>query len=315
MSDESFVGVDVSKEWLDVGVVPSGETWQTGTNAKSLAELSERFRLRAPKLVVLEATGGLEIPVAAALGRAGLPVVIVNPRQVRDFARATGRLAKTDKIDALTLALFGERVRPEIRPLPDDVSQAFEALLARRRQLVAMMAEEKNRIQQARSREVQKGIQRHIRWLEGEIKDVERGLSDAVRKSPLWRAKDELMRSVPGVGDVLSHTMLAEVPELGRLNRKQIAALVGVAPHAADSGTLRGKRIIWGGRASVRHVLYMAAVAACRFNPVVQAFYRRLLAAGKPRKVALVACMRKLLVVLNAIVRDGSPWNPLHARC
>jgi transposase len=313
MSNEVFIGVDVSKDWLDVGVNTSQETWRTCTDPKSIAELSDRLRALAPKLVVLEATGGLEIPIAAALSRAGLPVVVVNPRQVRDFARATGRLAKTDKIDALTLALFGERVRPEIRPLPDDVSLAFEALLARRRQLVAMLAEEKNRLQQARSRDVQKGIQRHIRWLEREIKDVEQGLNESVRKSPIWKAKDNLLQSVPGVGDVLSSTMLGEVPELGRLNRKQIAALVGVAPHAADSGKLRGKRIVWGGRASVRHVLYMAALSACRFNPVIRMFYQRLVAAGKPRKVAIVACMRKLLVVLNAIVRDGSPWNPINA--
>jgi transposase len=313
LSNEVFVGVDVSKDWVDVGVSPSNASWQTTIDPKSIAELSDRLRTLTPKLVVLEATGGLEIPIAAALSRAGLPVVVVNPRQVRDFARATGKLAKTDKLDALTLALFGERVRPEVRPLPDDIAQAFEALLARRRQLVAMLAEEKNRLQQARSRDVQKGITRHIRWLEREIKDVDQGLSESVRKSPVWRAKDDLLQGVPGVGPGLSFTILAELPELGRLNRKQIAALVGVAPHAADSGTLRGKRIIWGGRAAIRHVLYMAALTACRFNPTIRAFYQRLVSAGKPRKVAIVACMRKLLIVLNAIVRDGSPWNPLHA--
>jgi transposase len=314
MSNEVFVGIDVSKARLEIGVRPTGETWQSGNEAKSITELSDRVRALAPQLVVMEATGGLEMPAAAALSRAGLPVVIVNPRQVRDFARATGQLAKTDKIDALMLALFGERVRPEVRPLPDQVAQAFEALLARRRQIVVMLAEEKNRLQQAASREVRKGIQRHIRWLEREIKDVEGGLSNSVRQSPIWRAKDDLLQSVPGVGRVLSFTMLANLPELGTLNRKQIAALVGVAPLAMDSGTLRGKRVIWGGRASVREVLYMAALAACRFNPVVRAFYQRLLAKGKARKLALVACMRKLLIVLNAIVRDAAPWNPLHAK-
>jgi transposase len=262
----------------------------------------------------MEATGGLEIPVAAVLSRAGLPVVIVNPRQVREFARAVGQLAKNDRIDALTLALFGERVRPEIRPLPDELAQAFDALLARRRQLVAMIAEEKTRLQQARSREVRSGIQRHIRWLEHEIDDTERGLTDSVRRSPIWRAKDDLLRSAPGVGPITSFTVLADLPELGRLNRRQIASLVGVAPHPADSGTLRGKRVTWGGRAHVRRVLYMAALAACHSNSTFRDFYQRLLKAGKPHKVAIVACMRKLLSVLNAILRDGSPWDPTLAR-
>lgn len=313
MSSDAFVGIDISKAWLDVGVLPSGEAWRVSNEPKGITQLLERLLGLIPKLIVMEATGGLEMPVAAALCRAGLPVVVVNPRQVREFARATGQLAKTDKIDALMLALFGERVRPEVRPLPDDVAQAFDALLARRRQLVSMLAEEKNRLQQARPRDVRKGIERHIRWLEREIQDVEKGLSDSVRQSPVWRAKDDLLQSVPGVGRVMSFTALAELPELGRLNRKQIASLVGVAPHAADSGTIRGKRIIWGGRASVRKVLYMAALTACRFNPVFRAFYQRLVASGKPHKVAIVACMRKLLIVLNAILRDGTPWNPAHA--
>jgi transposase len=310
MSNEIFVGVDVSKDWLDVGVSPSRESWRTASDPKSISELTDRLRALGAQLVVLEASGGFEIPIAAAFGRAGLPVVVVNPRQVRDFARAMGQLAKTDKIDALTLALFGERVRPEIRPLPDEVAQAFEALLARRRQLVAMLAEEKNRLQQARARDLKKGIQRHIRWLEREIKDVEQGLAESVRKSPAWRAKDDLLQGVPGVGRTLSFTILGGLPELGRLKNKQISALVGVAPHPADSGKFRGKRIIWGGRASVRHVLYMATLSACRFNPLVRVFYQRLIAAGKPRKVAIVACMRKLLTILNAIVRHGSSWNP-----
>lgn len=313
MPADVFVGIDVSKAQLDVGVLPTGEVWQTANETQAMTELASRLLGLAPRLVVMEATGGLEIPVAAALSRAGLPVVVVNPRQVREFARAIGKLAKTDTIDALTLGLFGERVRPECRPLPDELAQAFDALLARRRQLVLMLAEEKNRLQQARSREVRSGIQRHMRWLESEIKSVERGLTDGVRKSPIWRAKDDLLRSVPGVGRVTSFTALAELPELGRLNRKQIASLVGVAPHACDSGTLRGKRIIWGGRASMREALYMAALTASRFNPVLRAFYQRLIASGKPRKLALVACMRKLLTILNAIIRDGQPWNPLTA--
>jgi transposase len=314
MSDGVFVGIDVSKAQLDVAVLPTRETWRVENEPASLKRLGRRLKELAPKLIVMEATGGLEIPVAAVLSRAGLPVVIVNPRQVREFARAVGQLAKNDRIDALTLALFGERVRPEIRPLPDDLAQAFDALLARRRQLVAMIAEEKTRLQQARSREVRSGIQRHIRWLEHEIDDTERGLTDSVRRSPIWRAKDDLLRSAPGVGPITSFTVLADLPELGRLNRRQIASLVGVAPHPADSGTLRGKRVTWGGRAHVRRVLYMAALAACHSNSTFRDFYQRLLKAGKPHKVAIVACMRKLLSVLNAILRDGSPWDPTLAR-
>jgi transposase len=282
MSDGVFVGIDVSKAQLDVAVLPTRETWRVENEPASLKRLGRRLKELAPKLIVMEATGGLEIPVAAVLSRAGLPVVIVNPRQVREFARAVGQLAKNDRIDALTLALFGERVRPEIRPLPDDLAQAFDALLARRRQLVAMIAEEKTRLQQARSREVRSGIQRHIRWLEHEIDDTERGLTDSVRRSPIWRAKDDLLRSAPGVGPITSFTVLADLPELGRLNRRQIASLVGVAPHPADSGTLRGKRVTWGGRAHVRRVLYMAALAACHSNSTFRDFYQRLLKAGKP---------------------------------
>jgi transposase len=314
MSPEVTVGIDISKAHLDVAVLPSGEQWRESNEATGLARLTRRLVELAPRLIVMEATGGLETPVAAHLGQAGLPVVIVNPRQVREFARATGKLAKTDKIDALILALFGERVRPEIRPLPDDLARAFEALLARRRQLVAMLAEEKTRLRQAPSDPVATGIKRHIRWLEQEIRDVERDLNNSVRHSPVWRAKDNLLRSAPGVGSTTSFTLLANLPELGRLNRKQIAALVGVAPHPADSGTLRGKRIIWGGRAHVRQVLFMAALAATRSDPNLRAFHHRLIASGKPPKVAVVACMRKLLTALNAIVRDGTPWNPALSR-
>jgi transposase len=310
MSAQTMVGVDVSKAHLEVGVLPSGEVWQEANEPTAIARLVKRLLRLAPKLVVMEASGGLEIPVVAALARAGLPVVIVNPRQVREFARATGRLAKTDKIDALMLALFGDRVRPEVRPLSDDVAQAFEALLARRRQLVAILAEEKTRLKQARSRPVAEGIGRHIRWLENEIKDVERDLTKGVRDSPVWKAKDNLLRSAPGIGRIVSFTLLGDLPELGRLNRKQIAALAGVAPHAADSGTLRGKRIIWGGRASVRQSLFMAVLAACRCDPGLRAFHDRLTSSGKPPKVVLVACMRKLLTALNAMVQDATPWNP-----
>ncbi len=309
MPADCFVGIDISKAQLEVGLLPTREIWHVPNEPKATTGLVARLQELAPKLVVLEATGGLEIPLAAALSRAGLPVVVVNPRQVREFARATGQLAKTDKIDALILALFGDRIRPEIRPLPDDTAQAFDALMARRRQLVSMLAEEKNRLQQASTAQVRRGIQRHIRWLEGEIKDVETGLSETVKASPIWKARDNLLQSVPGVGRVMSFTALAQVPELGQLNRKQIAALVGVAPLAADSGTIRGKRLVWGGRAHVRQPLYMATLCACRYNPVIRAFHQRLIASGKPPKVAIVACMRKLLTILNAMLRDNTPWT------
>jgi transposase len=307
---EVFIGIDVSKAKLDVGALPSGELWQLSNEAKAIAQLSERLQALSPTLIVLEATGGLEILVAAVLSRARLPVVIVNPRQVREFARATGKLAKTDKVDAHILALFGERVRPQIRSLPDDVAQAFAALMARHRQITDMLTQEKNRLQQALSQEVRIGIQRHIHWLEQELKGVDRGLRDSVRNSPVWRAKDDLLQSVPGVGPLTSYLAIVKLPELGHLNRKEIASLVGIAPHPADSGTLRGKRIIWGGRADLRAALYMAATTARRFNPVIRAFYQRLTSSGKPHKVAMVACMRKLLTILNAVVRDATPWNP-----
>jgi transposase len=257
---------------------------------------------------VLEATGGFEHAVVAALAAAGLPVVVANPRQVRDFARATGQLAKTDAIDAQVLALFAERVRPEPRRLPDEAAQALDALLTRRRQLLDMLVAEKNRLGFARP-VVRRGITQHIRWLERRLGDVDHELGQMIEHSPVWRATDDLLRSVPGVGPVLSRTLLGELPELGQLNRKQIAALVGVAPLARDSGTLRGKRVVWGGRAPIRTVLYMSTLAAARCNPVIRAFYLHLRAAGKPAKVALTACMRKLLVILNAMVRANTHWQ------
>lgn len=310
MDPEVIVGIDVSKAHLDVGFFPGEKVWREANEPRAVSRLAKRLLRQSVKLVVMEATGGLEIPVAATLSSAGVPVVIVNPRQVREFARATGQLGKTDRIDALILALFGDRVRPKVRPLPDEYAQAFEALLARRRQLVINLAQERTRLKQARSREVAVGIKRHIRWLEREIKGFEGDLNKTVRQSPLWKAKDDLLRSAPGVGRVVSFTLLGKLPELGRLNRKQIAALAGVAPHPADSGTIRGKRLIWGGRAPVRQALFMAALAARRTDPGLRAFHQRLIASGKPPKVAIVACMRKLLTSLNAMVRDNTPWNP-----
>ncbi len=270
-----------------------------------------RLREIAPKLIVLEASGGLERRAIAALAGAKLPVVAVNPRQVRDFAKATGRLAKTDAIDAEVLALFADRIRPEVRPLPDEETQELEALVVRRRQVVDMITAEKNRLSAAPpSKRVRTAIGKTIKWLQKQLEEIDNDLDGAVRKSRVWREKDDLMNSVKGVGPVLSRTLLSMVPELGTLGRKQISALIGVAPLNRDSGTHRGRRTVWGGRASVRAVLYMSALAATRSNPAIRAFYERLVAAGKLRKVALVACMRKLLTILNAILRTKTPWTP-----
>jgi len=305
---EIWVGIDISKAELQVAVRPTGEQWSTANTEAALAELAVRLRVLAPTGIVCEATGGLEGPVAGTLGLAGLPVMVINPRQARDFAKATGQLAKTDRIDAAGLALFGERVRPSPRPLRDADTRRLDALVVRRRQVVSMLTAERNRLAGA-DPAVRKRITAHLHWLEGELASVDQDLDGAVRQSPLWHAKDHLLRSVPGVGRILALSLLTQLPELGALNRKQIAALVGVAPLARDSGTLRGRRIIWGGRAPVRTVLYMATLVATRRNPAIAAFYQRLLAAGKPKKVALVACMRKLLTILNAMLATNTPWR------
>ena len=276
----------------------------------AIATLVDQLRVRHPTLIVLEATGGLEIPLTSALATAGLPVVVVNPRQVRDFAKASGQLAETDTLDAQVLAQFAEVMRPQPRPLPDADTRALAALLVRRRQLVEMLGAEKSRLLSAPT-SIRKSLRAHIAWLERELEHTDRGLADAIRQSPVWREKDELLRSVPGVGPVLTSTLLANLPELGTLTHKQIAALVGVAPLSRDSGRLRGRRTVWGGRAQVRAVLYMSAVVAARFNPVIRTFYQRLHQAGKANKVALTACMRKLLTILNAmrIGRRGDRWR------
>lgn len=306
-----FVGVDVSKDLLDVAIRPSGEGWRASNDDVGLAGLVARLEALKPEVIVLEATGGYEVPVAAALGTAKLPVAVMNPRQTRDFAKAVGTLAKTDRVDAQVLARFGEAVRPVCRPLPDAQQRELEALLARRRQLVEMLTMERNRLRSALA-SVRPRLEAHVEWLENELKGGERELRQVLQQTPLWREKDELLRSAPGVGRVLSWTLLADLPELGTLNRRQIAALVGIAPFARDSGTMRGKRAIWGGRAPVRTALYMATLVAVRHNPVLRAFYQRLLAAGKPKKVALVACMRKLLVILNAMLKHQTPWAAHH---
>lgn len=307
-SKELFVGIDVSKASLDLAVRPGDETWTFPNDQEGISQLVERISGLSPTLVVLEATGGLELTLVGALAEASLPVVMVNPRQVRDFARAIGVLAKTDSLDAQLLALFSERVRPEPRPLPDAQAQKLRAVLARRRQVVEMITAEKNRLQTAPPT-VRQDINNHITWLEQSLDKLDSDLREALRHKSLWREKEDLLRGVPGVGPVLSFTLLAELPELGALGRRQIAALVGVAPLNRDSGAFRGKRTVWGGRRSVRTVLYMATLAATRFNPTIGAFYQRLCNAGKPKKAALTACMRKLLTILNAVLRDRRPWN------
>lgn len=304
----SFLGIDVAKAQLEFAGRPSGEAGTVANEDGGIRELVARCEALAPTLIVCEATGGYEAALVAALATAGWPVVIANPRQVRDFAKATGHLAKTDAIDAQVLALFAERVRPEPRPLPDEAAQALDALLTRRRQLVEMLVAERQRLLIARPA-VRRDLQHHIRYLQRRLREADDDLHTAVKTSPLWRVKDDLLQSVPGVGRVVSLTLLAELPELGRLSHKQIAALVGVAPLNRDSGTLRGKRLVYGGRAPVRAALYMAALVASKCNPVIRAFYLRLRAAGKPAKVALTACMRKLLIILNALTRSGTPWQ------
>jgi transposase len=302
-----FIGIDVSKARLDVCVRPLGST-ESFANDEVNQGLGQRIREMHPALIVLEATGGVERQVVRALASEELAVAVVNPRQVRDFAKATGQLAKTDSIDAEVLARFGEAVRPALRPLPDVCSQELRALVARRRQITEMVVAERNRLSGA-SKSVRKRIDAHIRWLEAELDRADKDLDQSIGQSPIWREKEDLLKSVPGIGPVISRTLLAELPELGRLNRKQIAALVGVAPLNWDSGTFRGRRAIWGGRAAVRAALYMAALVASRRNSVIQNFYRRLRNAGKAPKVALVACMRKLLTILNAIIKHKTHWS------
>lgn len=304
-----YIGIDVSKARLDIAAHPSGRAWQVTHEAEGIMELVAELQSLAPDLVVLEATGSLEMPLVGYLAQAQLPVVVVNPRQVRDFAKALGRLAKTDTLDAEVLARFGEATKPQPRPLPGTQAQELQGLLARRRQLVEMITAEKNRLGTAVER-VRPQVQEHIEWLQRQLEQLNQDLGTTLRASPVWRAKEKLLSSVPGVGPVLCSTLLGQLPELGSLDRRQISALVGVAPFNRDSGTLRGRRTVWGGRSAVRAALYMAALVASRYNPVIRAFYQRLLEAGKPKKVALTAGMRKLLTILNAMVKHNRSWNP-----
>ena len=306
--EHPYVGIDVAQASLDVAARPTGRVWQVSHTEQGIQELVGQLQGLQPTLVVLEATGGLQLPLVVALTTAGLPVAVVNPRQVRDFAKATGKLAKTDRLDAQVLAHFAEAVRPEPRPLPDAQSRQLAAILTRRRQILGMLTAEKNRLGTA-TQEMHPRIEAHIAWLKRELAELDKDLGWAIRQSPVWREKDDLLQSAPGVGRVLSSTLLADLPELGNLSNRQLAALVGIAPLNRDSGTMRGKRTIWGGRAQVRAVLYMATLAATRFNPVIKAFYQRLCAAGKTKKVALGACMRKLLTILNAMLKHGTPWH------
>lgn len=304
-----YIGIDVSKAHLDVAIRPGGQAWQESNDLEGITRLVEKLVELRPALIVMEATGGYEMAAACSLGAKGLPVVVINPRQGRDFAKSLGRLAKTDKIDAGMLAHFGQSVHPEVRPLPDEQALELQARLNRRRQLIEMLIAEKNRLHTAH-RQVRPDLQEHIEWLQKRLKEIDTDLHEQLQRSPLWREKEDLLGSVPGVGPVTCTTLLAELPELGHLNRKQIAALVGVAPFNCDSGLLRGKRIIWGGRACVRNALYMAALTGTRHNPIIQAHYRHLIQQGKPSKVALVACMRKLLTILNAMIHAMKPWQP-----
>lgn len=308
-ADQVFVGIDVSKAHLDIAIRPSGERWQTDNTAEGIEKLEKRLSQLEPTLIILEATGGFEMDAVGALATKGLPVAVINPRQARDFAKSIGRLAKTDKIDAQMLARFGDSVRPEPYSMPSEEAIQLQGILVRRRQLIEMLVAEKNRMYMAH-KVVKPRLKEHIAYLEGELEELDQELRAQLQQSPIWREKDDLLRSVPGVGSVTATTLLAELPELGNLNRKEIAALVGVAPFNCDSGNMRGKRAIWGGRASVRHTLYMATLSASRHNPIISNHFHQLIQQGKPSKVALVACMRKLLTILNAMMRSKTSWQP-----
>ena len=304
------VGIDVSKAALDLWLYPGGKSWQAEHTPAGISALAEELVALEPAVVVVEATGGLEVSLTVALGAAGLPVTVVNPRQVRDFARATGRLAKTDKLDAQVLAQFGAMVRPPVRPLPEEARRELRALVTRRQQLLVMITAEKNRMRRT-TPGVRQRIEVNVKWLRAQLKELDRDQGDFLRSSPLWQEDAKLLRGVPGIGPIVTATVIARLPELGSVNGKEVAALVGVAPFNRDSGTLRGKRTVWGGRGPLRTALYMATLVAVRHNPVLRDFYQRLCAAGKPKKVALTACLRKLLVILNSMLKHRRPWAPV----
>jgi transposase len=306
---EKFVGIDVSKSTLDVCIEPAVQTLHVNYDEAGIKQIVLRLKDVKPALIVMEATGGLEIRIATELAGQGLPVAVINPRQARDFAKATGQLAKTDQVDAAVLAAFAKAIRPQARPLKDADTRALNDMVSRRRQLIDMRVQETLRLGTAASKPLEKSLNKHIAWLEKRIIEIDNDLSKRLKDSAVWQTKNNLLRGIPGVGAVTTLTMLAKCPELGRLNRRQIAALTGVAPLANDSGKHRGKRFIWGGRADVRAVLYMATVTAIQHNDAIKAFAERLKKAGKPPKVVIVACMRKLLTIMNAMLKNNTPWN------
>jgi len=307
---EQFVGIDVSKSTLDMSSEPAVQSLHVAYDEAGIRQLVKGLKDISPALIVIEATGGLEVRIATELASQGLRVAVINPRQARDFAKATGRLAKTDRVDAAVLAAFARAIRPQVRPLKDADTRALDDLVSRRRQLIDMRVQEGLRLGTAGSKPLQKSLKRHIAWLDKQITEVDDDLNTRLRESEVWLAKDDLLRGIPGVGAVTTLTLLAKCPELGTLNRREIAALTGIAPLANDSGKHRGKRFIWGGRAQVRAVLYMATVSAIRCNTVIKAFAERLKKTGKPPKVVIVACMRKLLTIMNAMLKNNTPWTP-----
>jgi transposase len=310
-STRHFVGIDVSKAELEIGVIPESKTWKESNDCQGIKQLIDNLVTLSPSVIVIEATGGYETLVASSLATAQLPVVVINPRHIRSFAKAIGILAKTDRIDRLVLAQYGKSIKSQPRPLKDEQAQELKAMLGRRKQLVEMLTMEKNRIDKA-TNIVLEYIHAHIFWLESQLQEVDKDLHNSIKNSPVWAEKDKIIRSIPGAGPVLSVTLISELPELGILNRRQIAALVGVAPFNCDSGKRKGYRRVWGGRALIRSILYMAALSAVRYNPAIKAFYKRLVAAGKKPKVSLTACMRKLLTIINSMVRNGSLWDPTY---
>lgn len=307
---EKFVGIDVSKSTLDVCIEPAVQTLHVAYDETGIKQLVDRLKEVSPTLIVMEATGGLEVRIATELASVGLPVAVINPRQTRDFAKATGQLAKTDKVDAAVLAAFAKKIRPQVRPLKDADTRALNDMVSRRRQLINMRVQETLRLGTAASKPLEKSLNKHITWLDKQIAEIDTDLTKRLRGSDVWRTKDDLLRGIPGVGPVTTVTMLAKCPELGMLNRREIAALTGVAPLAHDSGKYRGKRFVWGGRAEVRAVLYMATVSAISHNDTIKVFAERLEKAGKPPKVVIVACMRKLLIIMNSMLKNNTSWNP-----
>ena len=313
MTVERFVGIDIAKDTVDVCIEPDTEVMHIAYDHKGIATICQRLRAAAPTLIVMEATGGLETRLASELAAIGLSVAVINPRQARDFAKATGQLAKTDQVDAAILAAFARAIRPQARAIKDADTRALDDMVSRRRQLIDMRVQETLRLGTTASKAMLKSLNAHIAWLDKRIAEIDTNLTQRLRTSDVWRTKDDLLRGIPGVGVVTTLTMLAKCPELGQLNRREIAALAGVAPLAKDSGKHRGKRFVWGGRADVRAVLYMATVSSMRFNPRIKPFAERLKLAGKPTKVVIVACMRKLLTIMNSMLKNSTPWTPIPA--